>query len=73
VNNILQNAQKEVVLHVLQKFKYFYIHSLVEYFQVHIVLAQLLSAWLGNPIQGVELWVVWSWAPALDPRLLKNT
>ena len=36
LQNVLQNAQKEVCLYVLKKFKYFYVTSLVEYFQVMI-------------------------------------
>ena len=34
LQNVLQNAQKEVCLYVLKKYKYFYVLSLVEYFQV---------------------------------------
>ena len=37
LQNVLQNAQKEVCLYVLKKFKYFYVLSLVEYFQVYII------------------------------------
>ena len=38
LQNVLQNAQKEVCLYVLKKYKYFYVHSLVEYFQVDLFL-----------------------------------
>jgi hypothetical protein len=34
VSNSLQNSNRKVSRHVLAKFKYYYVHSLVEYFQV---------------------------------------
>ncbi len=36
LQNVLQNAQKEVCLYVLKKYKYFYVLSLIEYFQVNV-------------------------------------